>query len=380
MSLRRLIVEVDVDSLNVSAFCAEHGIGRSFFYEIRRRFAVEGEAALEPKSRAPRRVANKTPLEVENAIVRKRKELDDDGMDAGAESIHSELVGLAGLPTPSTIARILRRRGFITPDPTKAPKHAHKTFTAERANECWQLDDTTWSLADGTEVKILNVVDDHSRLLVASTATLHCTGEFALAVLAAAAVLLGWPARFLSDNAKAFRHVLADAMRPMGIRAGHGRPYHPQTQGKVERFHQTLQKWLRKQPPAETIEDLQAQLDAFRHRYNHQRGHSSIGKRTPADVWETAPKSGPSTHPLNEATAFYNGVINNGVIWAGARWQIGIGVEHENQRAIAIITGLRCHVFIEGRLIRQLELDPTRRYQPTGKRRGPTVRDVPLDV
>lgn len=376
MSLRRLIVEVDVESLNVSAFCAEHGIGRSTFYELRRSYAAEGDAALESKSRAPRTVANRTPLEIENEIIRKRKELDDDGMDAGAESIHMELLGLEGLPTPSTIARILRRRGFVKPDPSKAPKHAHKTFRAERANECWQLDDTGWSLADGTEVKILNVVDDHSRLLVASAATLHCTGAFALTVLAAAAVVLGWPARFLSDNAKAFRHVLADALRPMGITAGHGRPYHPQTQGKVERFHQTLQRWLSKQPPAETIEQLQAQLDAFRHRYNHQRGHSSIGKRTPANVWEAAPKSGPSTQPLNEPTSFYKGIINGGVLWAGTRWQISIGAKHNGSAAIAIITGLACHIFIDGKLARGFTLDPTRRSQPLYNRKGrpPTVR------
>lgn len=380
MSLRRLIVEIDPKSVNVTRFCAEHGISTWFFWDLRRRYAANGEAGLEPRSRAPHRVANRTPLEIEDAIVAKRKELADAGLDAGAETIVWHLRGMVGLPSVSTVMRILRRRGFVTPEPSKAPKHAHRSFTAERANDCWQLDDTFWPLADGTEVKILNVVDDHSRLLVASVATTASTGAFALETLGQAAARWGWPNRVLSDNAKAFRNVLAAALRPMGIGAGHSRPYHPQTCGKVERFHQTLKRWLAKQPAAKDIIELQAQLDAFTEIYNTDRPHKSLGRVTPASVWAMAPKNGPADQPLGEPTHFYKSLISGGVFRAGSKWQIGVGMEHDGHRAIAIITGLNCHVFINGQLIRELELDPTRRYQATGKRRGPTVRDVPLDV
>ena len=372
MALRRTIVELDTDGLNVTEFCRQHQISTWFFWDLRRRFAAEGDAALEPRSRAPKVVANRTPLVVEEAIVAKRKQLEEAGLDCGAASIAWHLRDLTGLPSEATIYRLLKARGFIVDEPAKAPKLSHRSFTAERANDCWQLDDTVWSLADGTDVKILNVVDDHSRLLVASAATLSCTGAFALAVLAAAAVVLGWPARFLSDNAGAFRNVLADALAPMGIGAGHSRPYHPQTNGKVERFHQTLKRWLARQPRAQSLEELQAQLDVFRHLYNHGRPHRSLERRVPAEVWSNAPKSGPSTRALGKATVVYRGTVSRvGVVGAGRRYQIGLGVEHQGKHALTVISGTAAHVFIDGRLVRQLELDPTRRVQPRYRRRLP---------
>jgi transposase InsO family protein len=365
MALRRTIVALDTDELNVTDFCRQHGISTWFFWDLRRRFRVEGEVVLEAKSRAPQRVANKTSATVEDAIVAKRKELEEAGLDAGAASIVFHLHDLHGVPSEATAWRILKARGFITPEPNKAPKHAHRSFTAERANDCWQLDDTTWELADTTPVKILNVIDDHSRLLVASAAMGACTGAAALLAVAEAAVALGWPARFLSDNAKAFRHVLAEALAPMGIRAGHSRPYHPQTNGKVERFHKTLKRWLARQPRAATVEELQDQLDAFRHIYNHERPHRSLDRRFPAEVWAVAPKSGPAAHPLDTPTlvvAKRTGA--KGIFEVGRRYQINLGAAHAGEPAIAVITGVSCHVFIDGRLVRQLTLDPTRRSQP----------------
>ena len=371
MTIRRLVVDVETRGLNVTSFCAQHGISTWFFWDLRRRFAAEGDAALEPKSRAPHAVANKTPAAIEDAIVAKRKELTDAGLDAGAETIAFHLGDLVGVPSPSTVWRILRARGFITPEPTKAPKRSQRRFCAARANECWQLDDTTWELADGTEVKILNVVDDHSRLLVASTAVASCTGAAALGALAAAAPVLGWPERMQSDNAKAFSDVLAAALGAMGIAAGHSRPYHPQTNGKVERFHQTLKRWLARQPRAGCIDELGIQLDVFRHLYNHQRPHRSLGRRFPAQVWATAPKSGPLTRPLGAPTIVHRGIVRGGRLDAGRRYVISVGAAYAGREALAVITGLSCHVFVEGRLVRALTLDPTTRRQtlyPSGGR------------
>src|SRR3970040_2412854 len=93
MSVRRLIVEVELDGLNVTEFCRQHGISTWFFYQLRRRYAAEGEAGLEPRSRAPKTVANRTPVWVEDLIVDLRKELNDSGLDAGAATIWSHLAG-----------------------------------------------------------------------------------------------------------------------------------------------------------------------------------------------------------------------------------------------------------------------------------------------
>lgn len=377
MSVRRLIVSIDLEGLNVTRFCEEHGVSTWFFYDLRRRYALEGDAVLEARSRAPHRVANRFSGEIEDLIVAVRKDLTDRGLDAGPASIWSSLgvdPKVATVPSESTIWRVLKARGLIVPEPRKAPKHAGKRFVAERANECWQTDDTGWWLADGTEVKILNVVDDHSRLLVASVAAFSVTGEFALAVFAAAAAILGWPTRFLSDNAKAFRHVLADALAELGIASRHSRAYHPQTNGKVERFHQTLKRWLAKQPRAETLEDLQTQLDIFRVIYNHERPHRSLARQHPADVWTVAPKTGPAERPLGLPSRLYTGTVTGGRLRLGHQWRISLGARFDDQPAIAIVTGLACHVFVHGHLARALTLDPSQVDQRLHSQRGrPTL-------
>jgi transposase InsO family protein len=381
MSVRRLVVEVDVEGLNVREFCAQHGISTWFFYDLRRRWRRHGDAALEPRSRAPKRVWNKTAADVEDLVVAKRKHLKDLGLDYGSSEVAAELAGeVAAAPSPATVYRILKARGFIIAQPRKAPKRSGHRFNAERANESWQLDDMSWELADGTDVKILNVIDDHSRLLVASTAMASCTGAATLAAVADAATTLGWPQRFQSDNASTFRHVLADALRPLGVAAAHSRPNHPQTNGKVERFHQTEQKWLTAQQTPTTLAELQAHLDLFRHHYNHHRRHRGINRRIPAQVWTLAPKAGPADRPLQAPSTIHHTRVINGTVNLRP-YNISIGAVHNDHTALTIITGLACHVFIDGQLIRQLTLDPNQRVQPIHNRPGrPTVSNVPRHV
>jgi transposase InsO family protein len=374
MSLRRVIVEVDTDTVNVAGFCREHGISTWFFWDLRRRFAVDGDAALVPRSRAPKRVANKTPVEIEDAIVAKRKELVDASLECGPATIAWHLRDLQGVPSESTIWRVLKARGFINDDPSKAPKSAGRRFQMDRANESWQLDDTGWDLADGTGAKILNIVDDHSRLLPNSVAMEACTGEQALGAFLDAGAEFGLPERFQSDNAKTFREVLARALAELGIASVHSRPLHPQTNGKVERFHQTLKKHLRGLPRAATIEQLQAQLDHFRHIYNHERPHRSIGRRTPAQAWLDAPKSGPADRPLTAATTITRSIVAGGMAKAANRYQITIGATHNGTEATAVLTGTTCHIFINGRLVRALTIDPTRTHQPLHNRPGRPTR------
>lgn len=374
MSVRRLIVEVDLDGLNVTEFCREHGISTWSFYQLRKRYAAEGEAALEPRSRAPKRVANRTPSWVEDIIIDLRKELDGSGLDAGSATIlfhlPDRLDAATVVPSEATIWRILTRRGFITPEPNKAPKHAYRTFAADRANECWQLDDIAWQLQDGHDVKIITLIDDCTRLCPGLTAVETASGEAAFVAFSAAAEKWGWPERFLSDNATAYKHTLAAAVGALGVDHRHGRAHHPQTQGKVERFHQTLQKWLAAQPRAVTLDELQTQLDTFCEIYNNQRPHRAIGRKTPASVYSQTPKAGPKDRPLATPTKIHRVTVTGGVCHINKRYSITIGAAHNGQQAIIVITGLSCHIFITGRLARHLELNPTRRYQPLYDRPG----------
>jgi transposase InsO family protein len=377
MSVRRLIVSVELEGLNVAEFCRQHGVGRTLFYDLRRRFAEEGEGALELRSRAPQRVANRISAQLEDRIVEWRKQLETQGLDAGPGTIAFHLWG-AGIKPPSeaTIWRVLSRRGFVLPQPEKAPQHAYRSFAAARANECWQIDATDWQLADGTLVKIINLIDDCTRLLVSAVAVRSCNTETAFSAFCAGAERWDWPARFLSDNAQEFRSGLAAAVRPLGVEAGHSRPYHPQTCGKVERFQQTEKKWLTVQPAADNLDELQTQLDRFTHIYNHQRPHRALGRRIPAQVYADTPKAGPADRPLNQPTTIHRMKVNNGICYIGQRLGISVTAAYTGQTATVIITGANCHVFIAGKLIRQLHLDPTRRIQPIYPRPGQPPKDA----
>src|SRR5439155_6134371 len=133
--------------------------------------------------------------EVEDAIVRLRKELTEEGFDGGAETIRHHLrVQTGAAPSVSTIWRVLKRRGFVTPQPHKRPKSSWIRFEATLPNECWQSDVTHWRLADGTEVEIVNFIDDYSRLAVASRALPVTTARDVLDIFREAAVRWGLPA------------------------------------------------------------------------------------------------------------------------------------------------------------------------------------------
>jgi transposase InsO family protein len=372
MSVRLAIVEADPRTLNVTEFCRLHGVSTWFFWDLRRRYALD-PSALEPRSRAPMRVVNRTPASIEDEIIAVRKRLADFGLDHGPVSIYDylDLQGVTAVPAPATIWRILKRRGFIVPEPKKAPKHSYRRFTAERANECWQIDDFGWELADGSPVKVIDIEDDCSRLLVRSKAVLSCNRDTALEAFCEGAQRWGWPEWFLSDNGSAYRHGLHHAVAALGVRAGHSRPHHPQTCGKVERLHKTVQRFLKSKPLAETIEELQTQLDLFETIYNEQRRHRGIDRRLPAVVWATTAKSGPVGHPITAPTTVYTSTVAaNGVAAAGDRYRISLGAEHADQTARLVVTGTACHAFIDGALVRSLTINPDKRFQAIYNRPG----------
>ncbi len=254
MSLAELVItSVTVEKRTKSEVARDYKISRYWVQQLVKRYEAEGEAAFEPRSRRPHSNPRAVSLELEDQIVRLRKDLSKKGLDAGAETIraHLSVAGVDRLPATSTIWRILTRRGFVTPQPRKRPKGAGKRFCAEQPNERWQADITHWQLADSSSVEILNIIDDHSRLNLLSHARVTTTGPDVLASFRTAFRRYGIPASVLTDNGAVFtgkprrggRVALEIELDLLGVRFHHSRPYHPQTCGKVERFHQTQKKW-----------------------------------------------------------------------------------------------------------------------------------------
>jgi transposase InsO family protein len=207
MSLARLVImAVVVEGRSKSAVAREYGISRYWVQQLVHRSQREGPAAFEPRSRRPHSSPRAVDLEVEDLIVRLRKTLTRKGVDAGAETIaaHLEADGISPVPAVSTIWRILSRRGFVVTQPQKRPRSSWKRFAADQPNERWQADITHWRLADRTEVEILNVIDDHSRLCMASVARRVTTGGQVWATFAAAFTRYGVPAEVLTDNGAVF--------------------------------------------------------------------------------------------------------------------------------------------------------------------------------
>jgi transposase InsO family protein len=365
MSLARLVVTgVLVEGRPKAAVARDYGVSRRWVHELVRRFQAEGEAGLEPRSRRPRASPHRIAEELEQEIVELRKDLEERGLDAGAHTIAFHLERRHGrAPAVSTIWRVLHRRGFVTPQPQKRPRSSFCRFEAQMPNERWQADITHWTLGDGSDVEILNALDDHSRFLVASDAR---------AVFKAADVVGSFhgAAGLHRGGGRCAIEVECDLL---GIRLLHSTPYHPQTCGKVERFHQTLKRWLRKQPRARSLIELQAQLDAFRAYYNEVRPHRAIGRRTPAEAYAGRPKATPSGMRIPVHCRVRRDRIDEGgavTLRHDSRLHhIKVGRRHARTRVLMLVSGRDVRIVSEdGELLRELVLDPSRDYQPMGSR------------
>lgn len=369
------------ERLNVSVVCRDAGISRKTFYKWVARVRVEGVEGLEERSRRPRHVPHQSSVEFEEAVVRRRKELADAGFDHGATTIQWHLgrdpQWCGQVRSVATIHRILVRRGLVVPTPQKRPKSSWRRFEAPFPNECWQIDAMDWVIATGP-VKVLNILDDHSRVATRSRGVIEATSEAAWSTFSEASQRWGLPAGVLSDNGLCFSGKLRGfevyfeaKLRDAGVRPITGRPYHPQTTGKVERFQQTLKRWLRRQPLAADLEEFQAQLDEFCWIYNYERPHQGIGRVTPISRWEASARSGPSgplPHPRYGVRSEV--IVNTAGCARVDAYIIHVGVEWVHATATVIRDGSYATVFIAGRLVRHLKIDPSRSYQPSGRRRG----------
>jgi transposase InsO family protein len=177
-----------------------YGVARSWIYTLLARYEAEGEVAFEPRSRRPKTSPSAISPETVELIIRLRKEMAGQGLDAGPQIIAWHLVHRHRVKvSPATISRCLGRQGLVTPDPSKRPKSSCIRFAAEMPNECWQSDFTHYPLADGTDTEILTWLDDHSRYALSVTAHARVTGPAVLQAFRAACAQHSVPASTLTD-------------------------------------------------------------------------------------------------------------------------------------------------------------------------------------
>jgi len=345
---RVAVLKVITKELTVTAAADHFGYSRRHLHRLLARYHQGGLDAVDPQSRRPKSNSAATPDHIREQIIALRLQLTKDGFDAGPVTIawHLEQAGHHP-PSTSTIRRILHTADLITPEPRKRPRSSYRRFEAAQPNACWQSDFTHWRLADGTDVEILNWLDDHSRYLLACTAHTPVTGDIVAKDFLTTAEEHGLPASTLTDNGRvytarfgggknAFEYLLAI----LGINQKNGHPGHPQTQGKIERFHQTLKNWLDQQPPANTLPVLQRQLDEFRDLYNEQRPHRARNRSTPGQAYRALPKAEP-TGPRSPGhyRLRYDRLDTLGKMSfrrAGRMHHLGIGATHARTRVLAI--------------------------------------------
>jgi transposase InsO family protein len=371
----------------IAELARTHGVHRSWLYKLLRRYRLEGPAGLEARSRRPHRSPTRVRDSYEDEIVTLRKELVDLGVDAGAETIryHLQKRHVEIVPSTSSIWRVLKARGFVTPQPQKRPKSSLRRFCADLPNETWQADVTHVPLANGEVFEVLNIIDDHSRLCVASRAFITTRSSDVVRTFYRAAETLGFPASFLTDNGLIFsshaRHGFAGAfemeLAGLGIHSKHSRPYHPQTCGKVERFHQTLKKFIAQQDGIESKKQLQAALDRFGSYYNEVRPHRGIGRKTPAEVYAAREKARPSSEPIDLSGGRklrHDKLDGKGTVTlriGGKMHHIPCGRPFARLRVRVLVEDLDVSVIaVDGQLVRHLTVDPAKDYQPLGRLGG----------
>jgi transposase InsO family protein len=375
-----VLLEPERTGETVAEVCARHGLSRASFYRYRRRYLEEGVAGLAPRSRRPR----SSPAQIEPWLEARIVELRRRHPRWGARRIHAELAR-AGIEPPAvaTIHRALRRNHLVAPQPPRRPK-ATRRFERELPNDLWQIDGTQLKLASGEPAWILDCLDDHARFLLAAIACASPTGEAAWACFVSASAAYGLPRQLLSDNHASFTGRLFGfeaaferKLGEVGVELINAAPAHPQTLGKLERFHRTLKEWLADEGPALDLEHFQLQLDRFRSHYNQERPHQGIGDATPSERYLPAPtppeRHGPRARAEAERRADYpphsllRKVWRNGVVsYDGLA--ITLGKRYARAVVRIVEVGELIHIYLGDELIRVLAPDRTQRCQKLGKR------------
>jgi transposase InsO family protein len=353
------------------------------------RYRAEGEAAFEAKSRRPHTNPNATPNDVTATIIDLRTDLTSKGLDGGPETIRWHLKHHYHMSVSrATVARVLNRHDLVVPEPRKRPKSSYTRFEASQPNECWQSDFTHYQLTKpngtpGPGTEIITWLDDHSRQALHLTCYWRITAPIVTRTFRQTITDYGTPASTLTDNGMVYttryatgrggRNSFEKELQTLGVTQKNGSPGHPQTQGKVERFQQTLKKWLSAQiPQPTTLDQLQSLLDRFKDEYNNRRPHRSLPHhQTPATRYTTGIKATPADNPDSQPhhRVRYDRVDKVGTVTlrhAGKLHHIGIGRPYTGTYVTMLIQDLNITIIdtSTGEILRDLILNPTRDYQP----------------
>ncbi len=305
MSQKKEFINLAVgEDANISRLCRYFQVSRKTAYKWLSRYRREGEAGLGDRSRRPRSSPGATPPILEEAVVCLRQERPA----WGGRKIRARLraQGLVQVPAASTITDILRRHGLI--DPEEADKHrAWRRFEAEAANDLWQMDFKGHFAIDQGRCHPLTVLDDHSRFALGLEA---CTDERGVTVkerLTGIFRRYGLPRKMMMDNGSPWGSDAAHPYTPLtvwllrlGVKVGHSGPYHPQTMGKDERFHRTLETELLRYCRGLELAVCQGRFEAWRQTYNLERPHEALGLVPPVSRYRESPRSFPERLPVWE--------------------------------------------------------------------------------
>jgi len=351
--------QAEVFGQDFKGWCAANNISRSTAYRHKKR--IEELGRWEPLSTRPKsRPDHQTPPQVEAEIVQLRQELEEQpGQDCGADNVGYYLQQIAVLedwaergwrvPSRATIHKIMKRHGLVRPEPQKRPKSSYRRFAYARPRDCYQIDATEVRLAGGAKAVVFEVLDDRTRLLVATLAWEVENAAGAIAAITRAFDRFGVPALVLADNGSAFtcrtRSTGTSRFTRMVTAAGarliHSSPYHPQTCGKVERHHRTFKAWLHAQPvPPANLAELQAVCDSYQAWYNTGRRHSAWNK-PPQQAWDDAPAlGGPGQLPVQrDAQIKVLTVFSNGDIRLSSPTVVSVGRAHAGTQVTVLLDG-----------------------------------------
>ena len=370
---------------SVASVAAEFGVSRGTVYNYVKRYEAEGLAGFVSRSRAAHSHPNQVDAATEDLVVSWRKALADKGADHGAVSVRNRM-RRAGLQPPSarTIHRIFLRRGLVVPQPQKRPRSASRRFTAADPNGIWQLDGMEWHLDTPTgraKVVIVRVIDDFSRRAIGLRIADSESGEETWACLDEAITTYGAPAMVLSDNSLAFNGsrrgvevIVQSRLRERGIAQVAASNRHPQTCGKNEREHQTMQNWLNAHPSARTKEELYEVVKGYEHDYNHHRPHQGLGGLqgliTPEEAYRSRPKATAADHPLPRNPRSRQVTVTKTGEVSCDHATIQLGREWAGTTLHVIRAGNHVAIFHRSQLVTTLALHPDRRYHSTGKKTG----------